>query len=594
MAGVDLPLVPFEHHYLVTENIPELVSFDRESCVIADVDGEIYVRQEQQGALFGVYEKGAVPWAVNGTPWEYGETDLLPSRLDDLAETLERGFERFPSVAAAGIKRIVNGPFTFTPDGNPLVGPVPGVRNYWSACGVMAGFSQGGGIGLSLARWMVEGEPGGDIFGMDVARFGNYATQPYVVETARQFYETRMNVPFPNEVYPAGRPNRTSPIYDLHKAQNAVFGAMFGLEVPLWFAPDGEVPRDIPGFYRHNNAFASVRSEALAAREAVAVLDGSGFAKYEITGAGASTWLDKLLASKLPEPGCASAAVMLSESAAIIGDLTLMCFDRQRYLLTGSGALQEWYRRRFSQFLPAGDVQFVNVTDHYSCLVLIGPHSRKVLEKLTPSDLSNESFPYMSLRETTVGYAPAKVIRKSIAGELGYEIHVPSLHMRSLYQRIMAVGEEHGMRNLGVRALLSLMLEKGTGTWGREYSPDYTPAMNGMGSFIDYGKSGFVGREAAIVDRNKVPERKLVMLELRSDDSDPTGFEPVYRDGRIVGYITSGGYGFRVDKSLAMAYIDCEAADPEGDYQVTILGEWRTARLLTHVPYDPEGLRMQM
>ncbi len=593
MAGVDLPLMPFEHHYIVTENIPELESFGKEACTIADTDGEIYVRQEQGGALFGVYEKGALPWAVNGTSWDYGETDLLPSRLDDLTDTLMKGFERFPTIAEAGIKRIVNGPFTFTPDGNPLVGPVPGVRNYWSACGVMAGFSQCGGIGLTLAQWMIDGEPEGDVFGMDVARFGQYATQPYVKETAKQFYETRMNVPFPNEIYPAGRPNKVTPIYGLQKQQNAVFGAMFGLEVPLWFAKEGEQALDVPSFARENNSFESVAFEARNARDNVGLLDTSSFSKYEITGPGAEEWLDNLLATRIPEVGRACLAVMLSHKGQVLGDLTLVRFADDHFWLTGSGALQEWHMRWFSDKLPVSGVTLENVTDQYGGLALVGPRSREVLAQLTNADLSNESFPFMSAGTMSVGYAPARVVRISVTGELGYEVYMPIAQMLSVYEDMLAAGETANMSMLGVRALLSMRLEKGFGIWGREFSPDFSPNMNSMGHFIQYEKKSFIGRDAIIDEKEVVPRQKLVIMEIQAEDADALGYEPVLLDQQKVGYITSGGYGFTVNKSLAMAYIDTVSVDFDSVYEVPILGDNCSAKVLPEAPYDPQGSKMR-
>jgi dimethylglycine dehydrogenase len=593
MAGVNLPLMPYEHHYLVTEDIPVLETFGKESPVIDDMDGEIYVRQEGKGALYGVYEKGPVPWSVKGTPWDYGESDLLPPRLDDLMDTLEKGFKGFPAIAEAGIKNVINGPFTFTPDGNPLVGPVPGAQNFWSACGVMTGFSQCGGIGLTLAQWMIDGEPEGDVYGMDVARYGEYATQPYVVDTTTQFYETRLNLPFPNEAYPAGRPHKTTPIYDVLKNQNAVFGEQYGQEFPMWFAPEGEKAEDIPSFQRHNNSFESVKEECLTVREACAVLDASSFSKYEITGPGARAWLDKLIASKLPNPGRAKLAVMLSEKGKIMGDFTLMCFAEDRFMLTGSGQLQTWHMRWFNKYLPADGVDVRNVTDALSALSVVGPKSRELLEKLTLTDVSNDAFKFLAVKEMNVGYAPAKVARMSLTGEMGYEIYVPSQYMRSVYLRIMEAGKDLGIRNIGVRALLSLRLEKGYGIWSREFSPDYTPSMNEMAHFVDYDKEGFVGRDAALIDAEKGPLKKLVMLEVDSDDADVMGNEPIMIGERLVGYVTSGGYGCTVAKSLAMAYIDVADLDSSTEYGTYILGERKTARLLDKAPYDPTGSVMR-
>ncbi len=592
MAGVKLPLMPYEHHYLVTENIRELEEQDQESAVVGDMDGEIYVRQEHTAALYGVYESNPKPWAVDGTPWDYGENDLLPDRLDDLANTLVEGFKRFPLVAEAGIKTIINGPFTFTPDGNPLVGPVRGVDNYWVAAGCMAGFSQCGAIGLALAQWMIDGEPEEDVFSMDVARFGDFATAAYTLKTSTQFYERRFNVPFPNEVWPAGRPLKTTPIYDLQKDKNAVFAPLYGLEVPLWFAPEGEKAEDDPSFYRAN-AFEPVGEECRAVAEGVGVFDASAFAKYEISGPGAGAWLDRLLASKLPNAGRARLAVMLSGKGFIMGDLTLMRLSAERYMLTGSGSLQEWHMRWFERYLPAAGVQLRNVSDELLCLSLAGPRARDTLAKVTRADVTDEALKFLDVKQMETGMAAATVVRMSLTGEQGYEIYVPALYFRSLYLNLMQAGEEFGIRDFGARALLSMRLEKGFGIWGREFSPDYTPSMNEMHHFIDYEKADFIGREAALAEREAAPTRQLVTLSVEVDKADAIGFEPIFKNGRKTGYVTSGGYGYRTEKSLAMAYLESAQVDAEANYEVLILGDRYPARLLTEAAYDPSGARMR-
>ena len=592
MVGVKLPLMPYEHHYLITETIPELESQTRESVTVGDIDGQIYVRQEHKAALYGVYEPNPKAWSIDGTPWDYGETDLLPSRLDDLTDTLMEGFARFPLIAESGIKTIVNGPFTFTPDGNPLVGPVRGVNNYWVAAGCMAGFSQCGAIGLTLAQWIIDGEPEDDVFSMDVARFGDFATQAFTLETSKQFYERRFDVPYPNEVWPAGRPLKTTPIYDLQKNRNAVFTQLYGLETPLWFAPAGELAEDIPSFYR-SNSFEPVGNECKTMAAGVGIFDASTFAKYEISGPGAAAWLDKLLASRLPGVGRARLAVMLSEKGAIIGDLTLMQLSQDRYLLTGSGALQDWHMRWFERYLPAQGVQLHNISDQLLCLSLAGPKARDVLDKVTRADVSNDAFSFLAVKQLDVGMAPATVARLSLTGELGYEIYVPSLYFRSLYLTLLEAGEEFGISHFGVRALLSMRLEKGFGIWGREFSPDYTPGMNEMQQFVDYEKADFIGRDAALADREKTPVHQLVSMEIQVDNADAMGFEPIFNGTEKVGYITSGGYGYRTEKSLAKAYLLTEHIDPSAAYEVLILGERKSARLLTEAVYDPGGSRMR-
>lgn len=589
MAGVRLPLVPMEHHYLITETIPELAAFDREIPVMVDLDGEIYMRQEHQGVLLGVYEKNSTPWAVGGTPWTYGETDLLPPRLDFLEDALAQGFKRFPSVGAAGIKRIVNGPFTFTPDGNPLVGPVRGLRNYWVACGCMAGFSQGGGVGLALSQWIIEGEPQDNVYAMDVARFGEFATAEYTVAKAREFYEHRFYLARPNEQWPAGRPAKTTPLYDLQQAAGAVFGVSYGQETPLWFAPAGISAVETPTF-RRSNAFGPTGEECRAVRERAGVFETSGYAKYDVAGPGAADWLNHLLACRLPKVGRAGLAPMLAPSGKLMGDLVVMRLAEDRFMITGSGYLQEWHMRWFEQHLPPQGVWVTNVTDSLLGLAIAGPNARAVVRRVLGHDLA---MPLLSVRETEVGFAPARIARISLTGEEGYEIYVPGQYLRGLYLRVLEAGADLGLRPYGVWALLSLRLEKSYGIWSREFAAEYTPRMCGLDRYVDYNKADFIGRDAALRDRDGPLARQLVSFIVDVDDADASGFEPIWIGDKVVGYTTSGGYGHTTGHSLAMGYVDSDSLDTGAPYEIHILGVRRKAQLITAPVYDPAGARMR-
>ena len=593
MAGVALPLIPMEHHYLITEDIPELVTLGREIPFTADLDGEIYLRQEHKGVLLGVYEHNPTPWAVGGTPWDYGETDLLPPDLDRLVDSLSKGFTRFPSVEAAGIRRIVNGPFTFTPDGNPLVGPVRGLKNYWAACGVMAGFSQCGGIGLSLSQWIVDGEPDGDIFAMDVARFGPYATRSYVQEKASEFYSRRMQIAYPNEVWPAGRVAKTSPIHDCLSQRNAVFGVSYGLEVPAYFAPAGEAAAERPSFYR-SNAFDVVAEEVRAARNDVALLDASSFAKYEVSGPGAAAWLDWVLPCRLPKVGAIRLAPMLSHSGRLMGDLTLLRLADDRFMIFGSGYLQNWHLRWFEQHLPESGVVLTNQTDAVQGIAVIGPKSRELLRRVVRPREDIDGLGFMKAARMDVGLAPAIVARLSLSGELTYEIYVPAHYLRSVYDGLMAAGRDLGVHDIGIYALNSLRLEKGFGIWSREFSRDYTPRISGLDRFIAYDKPDFIGRDAALADRAQEPAHRLVCLEIDATTSDAWGYEPIWHRGVYAGFITSGGYGHTVRKSLAMGYLRSELIAAGDPLEVSLLGERHPARILTEPSYDPSGARMRI
>ena len=591
MAGVDLPVVPMEHHYLLTEDLPEIKNAGRELPLILDLDGEIYLRQERNGVLLGVYEQEATPWAVTGTPWDYGDTELLPPALERLTQSLEKGFRRFPSLSTVGIRKVVNGPFTFSPDGNPLVGPVPGLKNFWVACGVMAGFAQGGGVGLALAQWMIEGEPQSDIFAMDVARFGPYATEPYARARAREFYAKRFQIAYPNEVWPAGRPSRTSAIHADLKAANAVFGVSYGTEVALYFAAAAEEARELPSL-RRSNAFARVGEECSAARGSLGLLDISPFAKYRVTGADAARALDRLLAGRLPAEGQVRITPMLSPTGRLMGDLTTLRLATEEFMLFGSGYLQRWHMRWFDTHLAASGVKVENISDDYGGIGILGPQARTLLERVAEAKVSNEAMPFMTARRMTVGYAPATVARLSVSGELGYEIYVPVAYLPSLSALLAAMSADLNARWMGGYALNALRLEKGFGIWSREYTPDYTPRMAGLSRFIAYGKGDFIGRVAALADRDTTPSHRLVSLAIDAADADATGYEPILAHGELVGYVTSGGYGHCVNKSLAMGYL-ASHVPADATLTVDILGEPRAATLLQQPLIDPSGSRMR-
>jgi dimethylglycine dehydrogenase len=592
MVGVQLPLVPMEHHYLLTEDLPELKSLSREIPLVLDLDAEIYLRQERKGVLLGVYEKQATPWALAGTPWEYGENELLPPNLDRLTDALSKGFQRFPSLNSAGIRRIVNGPFTFTPDGNPLVGPVPGLVNYWAACGVMAGFAQGGGVGLALAQWITGGEPDGDIFAMDVARFGPYASRNYTVAKAREFYARRFQIAYPNEYWPAARPAKTSPVQSMLRAAHGVFGVSYGLEIPLYFAKPDEPAAEIPSLKR-SNAFERVRAECQTARRSVGLLDISSFAKYEVHGPRASDGLNRMLAGHLPEVGQVRLTPMLAPSGRLMGDLTTSRLGEDRYLIVGSGYLQAWHMRWFAEHLRGPGCEIENRTEAYGGIAIFGPRARELLQCVGDTDVSDTALPFRGITSMDLGFAPAIVVRLSVTGELGYEIYVPALYLEPLFEVLLQASSRLEVCHVGYYALNSLRLEKSFGIWSREFSRDYTPRMAGLTRFVDYARSNFIGRSAALRDQDACPKRRLVALAVEALDADANGYEPIELGEQLVGFTTSGGYGHCVDTSLAMGYVDSAVPDDETGLTVRLASELRRCRILTRPLMDPDGRRMR-
>ncbi|MBV9523875.1 MAG: GcvT family protein, partial [Alphaproteobacteria bacterium] len=422
MVGLELPVLAMEHQYLITEEIPEVKASEKEVLHIVDPEGEIYMRQEGNGMLMGTYERAGVPWSERETPWNFTYA-LLENDIDRIAPSLELGFAHFPPIGRAGIKKIVNGPFTFAPDGNPLVGPVRGLKNYWCACAVMAGFSQGGGVGLALSNWMIHGDPGFDVWAMDVSRFGDWAGMSYTNAKVRENYSRRFRIRFPNEELPAARPLRTTPVYDRMKAKGAIFGVNFGLEHPLWFAPEGgEAVEEVT--FKRSNAHGPVAAECHAVRHAVGLIETSSYAKYAVTGPGAEAWLSRMLANRLPRPGRILLTPMLNQNGKLIGDFTVARAANDRFYVFGSGPAEEYHMRWFEAHLPDRGVALRSLRPELVGLSIAGPRARELLQRLTHEDVSNAAFPFLSFRAMELGMVPAKVGRMSFTGDLGYELWV--------------------------------------------------------------------------------------------------------------------------------------------------------------------------
>jgi dimethylglycine dehydrogenase len=591
MVGIELPVLAMEHHYLLTEDIPELQGRDREIVNTTDYAGEIYMRQERGGALIGTYEPHGIVWSPLKTPDDFS-MQLLPDDFERLAPQFEVGFRHFPALGRAGIRKAINGPFTFAPDGNPLVGPVRGLRNYWVACAVMAGFSQGGGIGLVLSRWMAEHDPGQDIISMDVARFGAFATPKYTSLKVPENYARRFRLAYPNEELPAARPVRRSPIYDRLLAAGAVMGANFGLEHALWFAPRGVAPAETPT-YRRSEAFAIVKAECRAVRAGVGLYETSNYGKYEVTGRGARAWLDRVFASRIPAPGRLALAPMLNPAGRIVGDLSIACLDPERYLIFGSGFAEEYHMRWWQQSAPPADVALRSAASTLVGLAIAGPRSRELLQPLVRADLSAVAFRLFQVREVAVGLAPAVLARAGFTGELGYEIWTTPDYFLTLYDELCEAGSAFGLVHFGGRALSSLRLEKAYGSFNKDFRPDYTAAETGLDRFVDFGKGEFVGRTAALEERAAGPRRRFVVMEVDAGDADVVGYESILKGGVALGYVTSGAYGHCIDTSLAAGYVPAELAREGEDFEIDILGESRAARVRLAPLYDPLGLRLR-
>ena len=590
LAGLELPVQPMEHHYLVTESIPEIAAAKRWLPGGVDYEANLYFRQEHQGLLLGTYETNATPWKVEGTPQDFAH-ELLPDALDRIAERLDLAFERIPVLNEAGIKNVVNGPFTFGPDGNPLIGPMPGMQNYWVAIGVMAGFSQAGGVGLAMAEWMIDGEPSMDISAMDIARFGDFATAEYGTQKASENYARRFLLTYPNETLPAMRRLKTTSLYDRLVARGAVMGDSFGLEQALWFAGSPEAASETPTF-RRSNAHEPVAQECQAVREAVGLIEIAGFAQHEFQGPGARAFLDWICAGRIPKAGRLALTPLLTPKGRLCGDLTVACLDETRFLLFGSGVAQVMHQRWFEQHLPAEGVTYRNASDAYQGLALSGPQSRTLLSRITRLDVSAEALPFRAVRETVVGGVRVLLCRVSFSGELGYELYCAPQSQLRLFEAIEAAGQDLGLKLYGLRALMSLRLEKSWGVWGLDYTADYSAAEAGLDAFIDW-KKAFIGKEAALIEREQGPARRLVTLVVDARDADVTADEAVFHAGLCVGAVTSGGYAQTCGQSVALAYIPSELVKDGAAFEVEILGERRPATLTLEPLYDPEGKQIR-
>ena len=593
MVGVRLPLHPMEHQYLVTDDIDSVYYRDSELPHVMDPTGESYLRQEGRGLVIGFYEQACEPWAVDGTAWDFGH-ELLPDKLERISESLEYAYHRYPVLQQAGIKRIINGPFTFAPDGNPLVGPVPGLRNYWAACGVMAGFSQGGGVGLSLAEWMIEGEPSRDVFAMDVARFGDFCTKAYTRTKVTENYQRRFAVSYPNEELPVGRPLVTTPAYSLWQKKNAVFGQGFGVEHVNYFAPDGEEPYEIPSF-RRSNAFEAIGAECHAVRTGVGINEVHNFSKFSVTGAGAESWLDRIMAGRMPKVGRMSLTPMVSPKGRLFGDFTLSRLSETEFQLTASYAAQNFQMRWFeSNIMPADDVTVRNISLERIGFQIAGPNSRELLAKVSRGDVSNEALPFMNVRRMEVGLCDAIVQRVSYTGDLGYEIYVPALQQLSLYHALTEAGEPMGLKPFGMRAMMSLRLEKSFGSWMREYRPDYTPVETGLDRFVAFNKpADFIGKQALAKDKAAGAQRQLCTFVVDVKDADVWGDEPIWHGEKVVGFVTSGGYAHFSAKSVAIGFLPCALIQPNVEVMIEILGERCRATLINEPLFDPKAQRMR-
>ena len=590
LAGIKLPLIPTEHQYFVTESIPEIAAMDRRLPSVADRDGEYYLRQEGKGLLVGAYEKNMKFWAEDGTPQGFGH-ELFADDLERIEDNMMRAIDRVPVVGSAGIKRVINGPMIWSPDSNVLYGPHPDLRNYFCCNGIIPGFSQSGGMGLMAAQWMIEGESQYDMFAWDVARFGKWADEAFTKERVRDQYANRFSIHFPNEERAAGRPVRVRPAHDLQKSMGAVMGLNYGWEHPLWFAEEVGT-KDTNGFTRQN-WFEPVGTEARMLREHAGIIDISNFAKYFVKGAGAADWLNAVFANNMPKlVGRSCLTPLIGVRGGIAGDFTVTKLSDDEFMIIGGG-MSERYHSRFWKMVPLPEgTTFESRTDAMCGFNVAGPKSRELLTRLTSADLSTAAFPFMRSQQIEIAGVPVVALRVSFTGDLGWELHCEQADQLKLYEALLDAGKAVGAGPVGSRALMSLRVEKGYGSWSREYSPEYWPQEVGLAGLIKLEKE-FLHKDAYLRIKDNAPREVMSLIHVTEvTTADATGGEPIFlTDGTPVGRVSSGTYGYGVEMSLALGYLKGVAAGTEVD--VIILGKPHRGVVLSEPPFDPKGEKLR-
>lgn len=622
MVGLDIPVIPVEHQYIVTEPHPAIQARHAaglpEMGVLRESDSAWYMREEAGGLILGPYEKGAPVCYVDG-PDESSEYELFQEDLDRLAPHIEAAIVRVPAFGDVGVKKVYNGAIAYAPDGNPIVGPAPGLDNFWLNEGHTFGITAAGGAGWQLAEWIVEGEPTIDMMGVDPRRFGPYASRGYLKLKNEEAYSNVFTPHYPDEERAAARPLRTTPCYERMKALGAVFGSVYGWERPNWFAPPGygidvasiEKPDVITNHnhpepdangkvkeiwsFRRSNYFEHVGNEVKSAAQGVGLQDLSAFGKTLVSGPGARAWLDSILANRIPKRGRIALCHLLTSKGGVLSEFTLYESSPGTIYLVSAGGLERHDQDVLRRLLPAdGSVRLDPITTSRGVLALVGPRSREVLQKLTDTDLSSGAFPWLTGKRVSVGHVVVDALRINFVGELGFELHHPIEMQNTLFDLLMEAGRAAGIKPYGVRAMMSMALEKSYRNVGREMSIEYSAYESGLDRFVHPNKGAFIGRDALVTGREKGYANRFVTLEVQGvTDCDARGNEPILLNGALVGRCTSGGFGWRVDKSLALGMIRPDLGEVGVEVDVSILGKPHRARVIAESPFDPENARLR-
>ena len=595
MVGLEIPVIPVEHQYIVTEPHPEIQKRKEQGLpemgVLRDSDSSWYMREEAGGLILGPYEKGAPACYING-PSKDSEFELFQEDLERIETHIESAINRVPIFGEAGVKKVYNGAICYTPDGSPIVGPAWGLKNFWINEGHSFGITAAGGAGWQLGEWIVDGEPTIDMLGVDPRRFGNYATNSYLIKKNEEAYANVFTVHFPDEERKAGRPLRQPPCYDRLKDLGAVFGQKFGWERANWFAPKNTEQKDDWSF-RRSKWFEHVGNECKNVQENVGLLDMSAFAKCRISGPGAEGYLDNLVANKLPKKiGRVNLCHALNTKGGVHSEFTIAKEKDDSFYIVSAGAFQRLDHDWMLKWLPEDrSVTFENLTNSIGVLVLAGPKARDLMKKVSPSnDFTNEKFPWLSAQEINVGLAPTVGIRMNFVGELGWELHHPIEYQNHIFDALMTAGYNFNLKPFGIRAMDSLRIEKSYKLVGTEMSIEYAAIESGLDRFVHLNKGNFIGRDALVEWQQKGFQNQFVTLEVKDvNNADALGNNPIYKDGEVVGRATGGNYGFRVQKSLALAMVRPEFSKVGTQLSMDILGTLHNVEVINDSPYDPEN-----
>ncbi|PHX89351.1 MAG: dimethylglycine dehydrogenase [Pelagibacteraceae bacterium] len=594
MVGLDIPVIPVEHQYIVTEPHPEILKRKKaglpEMGVLRDSDSRWYMREEAGGLILGPYEDGAPACYLNG-PSKDSEYELFQEDLDRLAPHIEGAIHRVPAFGEVGVKKVYNGAICYTPDGNPIVGPAWGLKNFWINEGHSFGITAAGGAGWQLAEWIIDGEPTIDMLGVEPRRYGDYVTKSYLKAKNEEAYSHVFIVHYPDEERPAARPLRTAPCYDRMKNLGAVFGQKFGWERPNFFATDGMEQKDDWSF-RRSKWFEAIKKECQNVKNNVGLLDMTAFAKSRIKGPKAEEFLDYLVANKLPKKmGRINLCHALNAKGGVHSEFTIMREAEDSFYLVSAGGNLRLDHDWIKKWMPTdGSVIFEDLTNRIGVLVVAGPKSRELMQKVSTDDFSNENFKWLTAQNINVGYAPVNAMRVNFVGELGWELHHPIEYQNHIFDKLMEAGKNLDLKPFGIRAMNSLRLEKSYKLIGTEMSIEYSPYESGLERFIHPNKGSFIGLEALNKWREKGFENKLVTLEVHNTtNADVLGNNPIYHNDKIVGRATGGEFGFRLNKSMALAMIKPDIAHVGQKLKVDILGMMYDVTIMDESPYDPEN-----